>query len=56
VVTTEKAVPVHHADYGVFTSPLSNFVAEMRRRGRAALVRTVGRGEAVDLFPASRPG
>jgi L-ascorbate metabolism protein UlaG (beta-lactamase superfamily) len=49
-------VPVHNDDYGVFTSPLSNFVAEMGRRGHAALLRTVGRGETVDLFPASRPG
>jgi L-ascorbate metabolism protein UlaG (beta-lactamase superfamily) len=55
-IRPRSVVPVHYDDYGVFTSPLSNFVAEMRRRGRAALVRTVGRGETVDLFPVPHPG
>ena len=45
-------VPVHHDDYGVFTSPLSNFVAEMRLRGHAARLRTVEisalRGQVLD--------
>ena len=49
-------VPIHHDDYGVFTSPLSNFVLEMRRRGHAARLLTVGRGETLDLFPAPAPG
>ena len=49
-------VPVHYDDYGVFASPLSNFVAEMGRRGHAALLKTVGRGQTVDLFPTRHPG
>jgi L-ascorbate metabolism protein UlaG (beta-lactamase superfamily) len=49
-------VPVHYDDYTVMRSPLSDFVAEMTRRGHAALLRTVGRGDTVDLFPAAHPG
>ena len=49
-------VPVHYDDYGVFKSPLADFVAEMTRRGHAALLRTVGRGDTVDLLPPSQPG
>jgi L-ascorbate metabolism protein UlaG (beta-lactamase superfamily) len=46
-------VPVHYDDYGVFRSPLADFVAEMRRRGHDGLLRTVGRGDTVELarFP-----
>jgi L-ascorbate metabolism protein UlaG (beta-lactamase superfamily) len=55
-IRPRTVIPVHHDDYGVFTSPLSNFVAEMRRRGHAARLRTVDRGETVDLFPAPPPG
>ena len=33
-----KVVPVHFNDYGVFASPLSDFVAEMRQRGMAERV------------------
>ena len=51
-----SVVPVHYDDYGVFASPLSNFVAEMGRRGHAALLKTVGRGQTVDLFPTLHPG
>ena len=50
-IRPRTVIPVHHDDYGGFTSPLSNFVAEMRRRGHAARLRTVGRGETVDLLP-----
>jgi L-ascorbate metabolism protein UlaG (beta-lactamase superfamily) len=52
-VRPRSVVPVHHDDYGVFRSPLSDFVGEMTRRGHAALLRTVGRGETVDLFPSA---
>jgi hypothetical protein len=31
-------------------------VAEMRHRGHAALPKTVGRGETVDLFPGVHAG
>jgi L-ascorbate metabolism protein UlaG (beta-lactamase superfamily) len=49
-------VPVHYDDYSVMRSPLSDFVAEMTRRGHAAQLRPVGRGDTVDLFPAAHPG
>jgi L-ascorbate metabolism protein UlaG (beta-lactamase superfamily) len=42
-------VPVHYDDYGVFHSPLSAFVAEMRRRGLTGRLRTVVHGETVEL-------
>jgi L-ascorbate metabolism protein UlaG (beta-lactamase superfamily) len=43
------AVPVHHDDYGVFKSPLADFLAEARSRGLAERVRTVARGETISL-------
>jgi L-ascorbate metabolism protein UlaG (beta-lactamase superfamily) len=49
-------VPVHYDDYGVFRSPLADFVAEMRRRGHDRLLRTVGRGDTVELAPFPRGG
>ena len=45
------AVPVHHDDYGVFRSPLSDFLERVRRVGLADRVRPVGRGETVSLEP-----
>jgi L-ascorbate metabolism protein UlaG (beta-lactamase superfamily) len=51
-IRPRAVIPIHHDDYGVFTSPLSNFVAEMRRRGHAARLRIVDRGATVDLSPA----
>ena len=51
------AVPVHHDDYGVFRSPLSAFVARAAAAGLSGSVRTVRRGETLDLAePGSRPG
>jgi len=50
-IRPRTVVPVHYDDYGVFRSPLSDFVDEMRRRGHGALLRTVGRGDTVDLAP-----
>jgi L-ascorbate metabolism protein UlaG (beta-lactamase superfamily) len=44
-----RAVPVHYDDYGVFRSPLSAFEERCRREGLAGLVRTVRRGETVEL-------
>jgi L-ascorbate metabolism protein UlaG (beta-lactamase superfamily) len=55
-VRPRTVVPVHYDDYGVFKSPLHDFVAEMTRRGHAARLRTVGRGDTVDLFPTPHPG
>jgi L-ascorbate metabolism protein UlaG (beta-lactamase superfamily) len=43
------AVPVHHDDYGVFRSPLADFLAEAEQRGVRERVRTVARGETVPL-------
>ena len=51
-----SVVPVHYDDYTVMRSPLSDFTAEMQRRGFAALLRTVARGDTVDLFPSHEPG
>jgi L-ascorbate metabolism protein UlaG (beta-lactamase superfamily) len=42
-------VPVHYDDYPVFKSPLSDFLDEVRRRGLPGTVRTVHRGETVEL-------
>jgi L-ascorbate metabolism protein UlaG (beta-lactamase superfamily) len=47
-----RAVPVHHDDYGVFASPLSDFLAAARSAGFADVVTTVARGETVSLEPA----
>ena len=44
-----RTVPVHHDDYGVFTSPRSEFLAEVARRGLDG-VRPLERG-----VPASLP-
>lgn len=42
-------VPVHYDDYPVFRSPLDDFVTKARSRGLADGVRTVHRGETVEL-------
>lgn len=44
-------VPVHHDDYTVFRSPLSDFVDRARAGGLAATLRCPGRGEVVSLEP-----
>ena len=54
-VRPRAVVPIHYGDYGVFKSPLADFVDEMGRRGHAALLRSVGRGRTVDLFPDPHP-
>jgi L-ascorbate metabolism protein UlaG (beta-lactamase superfamily) len=43
-------VPIHHDDYGVFRSPVSEFHAECSRRGLRS-VRPVARGERISLVP-----
>ncbi len=48
LVRPSRTVPVHYDDYGVFRSPLSDFLAEVERRGLPG-VRPVGRGETVPL-------
>ena len=43
------AVPIHHDDYTVFRSPLSDFLETCRRRQLRTQVRPVSRGERVSL-------
>ena len=42
-------VPVHYDDYGVFASPLGDFVAEVADRRLPGEVRAVGRGQTISL-------
>lgn len=49
MVAPALTVPVHHDDYTVFRSPLSDFLDACRDRDAPTRVRTVGRGEAVSL-------
>ncbi|MCW2793870.1 MAG: metal-dependent hydrolase [Nocardioides sp.] len=51
LLTPRVTVPVHHDDYGVFKSPLGDFLATCRGRGLRSELRVVGRGETVSLFP-----
>ncbi|OLF16297.1 MBL fold metallo-hydrolase [Actinophytocola xanthii] len=43
------AVPVHYDDYGLFHSPISNFLVEVDRRRPAARVRLLHRGETLKI-------
>ena len=44
-------VPVHHDDYKVFRSPLSDFVRRSAESGTSAVLRCPRRGEVVSLEP-----
>ncbi|MCO1653980.1 MBL fold metallo-hydrolase [Pseudonocardia humida] len=44
-----SVIPVHFDDYGVFHSPLSAFVTEMRGRGLGGRLRVVNHGDTVEL-------
>lgn len=44
-------VPVHHDDYGVFKSPLADFVATLDERRLGGSLRAVSRGDTVSLEP-----
>ncbi|KUI33177.1 MBL fold metallo-hydrolase [Mycobacterium sp. IS-1742] len=44
-----KVIPVHFNDYGVFASPLSDFLEEMTRRGLAERVIELDRGASVTV-------
>jgi len=48
-------VPVHHDDYRVFRSPLSDFVDRAHAKGLAATLRTPRRGDIVSLDPTTPP-
>ncbi|WP_019629157.1 MBL fold metallo-hydrolase [Actinomadura atramentaria] len=50
-VQCATVVPVHYDDYTVMKSPLSDFDAQMARRGLADRVRRVRRGESLQLAP-----
>ena len=50
IVHPRTTVPIHYDDYGVFTSPLSDFLAEVERRGQTG-VRPLARGETLLLPP-----
>jgi L-ascorbate metabolism protein UlaG (beta-lactamase superfamily) len=45
----DRVIPVHYDDYGVFASPLSAFVDEMKKRGMGERIVEVGRGETVTV-------
>jgi L-ascorbate metabolism protein UlaG (beta-lactamase superfamily) len=47
----DRAVPIHYDDYGMFRSPVSNFLAEVRDRRPAAEVRLLNRGDTLPLAP-----
>ncbi|MGE2724223.1 MBL fold metallo-hydrolase [Mycolicibacterium pulveris] len=44
-----RVIPIHFNDYGVFASPLSDFLAEMAARGMAERVIDMGRGQSVTV-------
>ncbi len=48
-VAPRQAVPVHHDDYTVFRSPVSEFVTRARTHGLHGVVRPVARGETMAL-------
>jgi hypothetical protein len=43
------AIPIHFDDYPLFKSPLTDFRAEVQRRGLIDRVRFVDRGDTVAL-------
>jgi L-ascorbate metabolism protein UlaG (beta-lactamase superfamily) len=47
-----RAVPVHYDDYGVFASPLSDFLTGAEAAGFAEVVTAVARGQTVPLVAA----
>lgn len=44
-----RMIPVHFDDYGVFASPLSDFVDEMKRRGQAERIIELDRGASITV-------
>ncbi len=53
LIAPPVTIPVHYDDYTVFRSPLSDFLAEVRRRQLPGQFRTVRRGETVALSSGS---
>lgn len=56
LVKPAMTIPVHFDDYRLFKSPLSDFRAEVSRRGIADSVRFVSRGDTVELPSATAYG
>ena len=52
IVGPRTTVPIHYDDYGVFRSPLSDFLAEVERRGLTG-VQVVERGSTLVLPPGA---
>jgi L-ascorbate metabolism protein UlaG (beta-lactamase superfamily) len=50
-VRPRQAIPVHYDDYRIFRSPLSDFRGMADSAGLGHLVRSVHRGETLDLDP-----
>jgi L-ascorbate metabolism protein UlaG (beta-lactamase superfamily) len=48
-VRPEVVIPVHYDDYGVFRSPLSDFVGELERAGTPTRLLLPARGDTVSL-------
>ncbi len=48
LVRPARTIPIHHGDYGVFASPVEDFLAEVARRGLPG-VRTAVRGVPLPL-------
>jgi L-ascorbate metabolism protein UlaG (beta-lactamase superfamily) len=53
IVRPPRAVPIHYNDYGVFSSPLRDFLDEARRRGVDGGIVTVEHGQTVTLPTAA---
>ncbi|MEV5704170.1 MBL fold metallo-hydrolase [Actinoallomurus sp. NPDC052274] len=49
LVNASRVLPIHHNDYTVMKSPLSDFDAEVRRRGLQDKVQVVQRGTLIEL-------
>ncbi|MFS8478868.1 MAG: MBL fold metallo-hydrolase [Micromonosporaceae bacterium] len=54
-VPSRLTLPIHYDDYGVFRSPLSDFLDAVRKRGVADRIRVLERGQTMSLAPAARP-
>jgi L-ascorbate metabolism protein UlaG (beta-lactamase superfamily) len=52
-VRCDRTVPVHFDDYTVFSSPLSDFLSETRRRGLIDDIHPLNRGATLSLRPAA---
>lgn len=52
LVSPDYAIPVHFDDYGVFASPLNDFLDEMEQQGMSERVIHVRRGQSVELPPS----